>query len=98
MFEEIQKHIANVTKDVGEISIFINEQTKQLNDVTSSTESIANKINKDTEKNEGRSEVILNMMKSVIDQLAYVDQASKVLYNSSNNLNEIVSAFKLIEK
>ncbi|KOA21186.1 methyl-accepting chemotaxis protein PctC [Clostridium homopropionicum DSM 5847] len=98
MFEEIQKHIAGVTKDVGEISLLINEQTKQLNDITTSTESIANKINKDTEKNEGRSEAILNMMKSVIDQLAYVDQASKVLYNSSNNLNEIVSAFKLIEK
>lgn len=96
-FDKIQDNILQVTDNVQRVSDLVKNQSQQLEEITSSTEELAAQIDKDTIKNQGRTEQVLNVVQSILDQLRQVDQASKVLAHSSENLNDIVNAFKLKE-
>jgi methyl-accepting chemotaxis protein len=94
-FDKIQDNILGVTDNVQQISTLVNSQSQQLDEITISTEEIAAQSDKDTAKNQGRTEKVLNLVQSVLNHLKQVEQVSKVLTHSSQNLSDIVDAFKL---
>ena len=96
-FDKIQDNILGVTDNVQQISRLVNSQTQQLEEITISTEEIAAQSDKDTAKNQGRTEKVLSLVQSVLSHLKQVEQVSKVLTHSSQNLSDIVNAFKLKE-
>lgn len=97
-FDRIQGNVLGVTDNVQQISKLINGQTQQLEEITASTEEIAVQSDKDTTKNQGRTEKVLNLVQSVLSHLKQIEQVSKVLTHSSQNLNDIVNAFRLKER
>jgi Methyl-accepting chemotaxis protein (MCP) signaling domain. len=94
-FDKIQDNILGVTDNVQQISSLVNNQTQQLEEITISTEELAAQSDKDTAKNQGRTEKVLDLVQSVLSHLRQVDQVSKVLTHSSQNLTDIVDGFKL---
>ncbi len=96
-FDKIQDNILQVTDNVQSVSELVENQSQQLEEITSSTEELAAQSDKDTIKNQGRTDKVLNVVQSILIQLRQVDQASKVLAHSSENLNDIVNAFNLKE-
>ncbi|MBC8060862.1 MAG: hypothetical protein H7Y18_09365 [Clostridiaceae bacterium] len=85
----------HVTSDVQSITNLIKHQTDEINHIKESIGEFAAKIDKDTLKNTDRSEVVIDLIGSILKQTKQVEQASKILNHSSDNLNDIVSAFKL---
>lgn len=94
-FNKIQNYIAEVTNDIQSIAGLINKQSDEVNQITASSQEIAAKIDEATLKNANKSEEAINLVRSISSQTAKVEEASKVLSHSSDNLNNIVDAFKL---
>lgn len=94
-FSKIQSDITFVAKDINSITELIKIQSKEIEQITSSISEIAAEIDKDTLENTNKSENVLNMIRSILKQTAQFEQASKILSHSSENLNDIVTAFKL---
>lgn len=94
-FNRIQKEITFVATDVHSITNLIQIQSEEINEITSGIEEIAVEIDKDTLKNTNRSEEVVDLVRSILKQTNQFEQASKILSHSSENLNDIVNAFKL---
>lgn len=94
-FDRIRKDILEVTTNVDKISDLVNTQYKELEEITSNTEKVAAKIEKKTVQNQDRSENALELMQVILKQMDQVEQASKILAHSSENINDIVDAFKI---
>ncbi|TCK98007.1 methyl-accepting chemotaxis protein [Natranaerovirga hydrolytica] len=94
-FKEIGGEIEDIADKIQSITELVSIQSKELNEIAKGTEQVAAKLDKDTNKSEDESLNAMNMVKEIIEQTAQVDQSSKVLTHTANNLNEIVGAFKL---
>ena len=94
-FNKIQNEITLVTTDVTSITNLIKLQADEINQIKESIGEFASKIEKDTVRNSDRSEVVTDLIGSILKQTNQVEQASKILSHSSDNLNEIVSGFIL---
>lgn len=94
-FDRIRKDILEVTTNVDKISDLVNTQYKELEEITANTEKVAAKIEKKTVQNQDRSENALELMQIILKQMDQVGQASKILAHSSENINDIVDAFKI---
>lgn len=94
-FDRIRKDILEVTTNVDKISDLVNTQYKELEEITANTEKVAAKIEKKTVQNQDRSENALELMQVILKQMDQVGQASKILAHSSENINDIVDAFKI---
>jgi methyl-accepting chemotaxis protein len=94
-FQRIKTEVTNVSTDIESITDLIQLQSKEIEDITSSIKEVAAEINKDTIKNANKSEDVLDKVGSILTQTAQFEQASKALSHSSENLSEIVNAFKL---
>jgi len=94
-FNKIQTEITLVTTDVTSITKLIKLQADEINQIKESIGEFATKIDKDTLKNSDRSEVVTDLIGSILKQTKQVEQASKILSHSSDNLNEIVTGFIL---
>ena len=94
-FNKIQNEITHVTNDVRSITDLIKLQADEINLIKENMGEFAAKIDKDASKNNDRSEIVSELISSTLKQTKQVEQASKILSHSSDNLNEIVSAFNL---
>lgn len=94
-FDRIRKDILEVTTNVDKISDLVNTQYKELEEITANTEKVAAKMEKKTVQNQDRSENALELMQIILKQMDQVGQASKILAHSSENINDIVDAFKI---
>jgi len=94
-FNEIQNQITLVTTDVKSITSLIKLQANEINQIKQSIGEFAAKIDKDTLKNNDRSEIVTELIGSILKQSKQVEQASKILSHSSDNLNDIVCGFNL---
>lgn len=94
-FNRIQKEITFVATDVDSITKLIQIQSEEVSEITSGIEEISVEIDKDTLKNANRSEAVVDLIRSILNQTNQFEQASKILTHSSENLNDIVSSFKL---
>lgn len=94
-FIKIQSFINDVTENINSISTLINSQLDEITQIKLKTEEVADKLNRDTLKNANRSETVLELVQSILTQTTQVEQAAKVLTHSSDNLSDIVNAFKV---
>lgn len=94
-FTKIQGFINNVTENINSIASLINTQLSEITHIKLKTQEVADKLNKDTLKNANRSETALELVQSILLQTTQVEQAAKVLTHSSENLSDIVKAFKV---
>ncbi|TCT15016.1 methyl-accepting chemotaxis protein [Natranaerovirga pectinivora] len=94
-FKEIGGEIEDIADKVKSISELVSIQAIELNEIAKGTEQAAAKLDRDTNRSEDESLTAIHMVKEIISQTVQVDQSSKVLTHTANNLNEIVSAFKL---
>lgn len=94
-FTKIQNFINGVTENINSISTLVNNQLNEITQIKLKTEEVADKLNKDTQKNADRSETALELVQSILVQTTQVEQAAKVLTHSSDNLSGIVNAFKV---
>ena len=94
-FKVIQDDIAAVTEKIHSISDQVHLQAQELNEIVTNTQEIAYQLDKNTSKSTGRTKNALELVESILKQTSQVEQTSKVLGHSSDNLNEIVGAFKL---
>ena len=94
-FNKIQSQITLVTTDVTSITNLIKLQAAEINQIKENIGEFAAKIDKDTSKNNDKGEVVTELIGSILKQTKQVEQASKILSHSSDNLNDIVSAFNI---
>ncbi|MCM8709803.1 methyl-accepting chemotaxis protein [Clostridium sp. SYSU_GA19001] len=95
-FNKIQKDVNYVAEDIQSITNLIQLQSKEIEQITSSIREAAVEIDKDTLKNANKSETVLEMVGLILKQTAQFEQASKILSHSSENLSDVVRAFKLM--
>jgi len=95
VFNKIQNQITLVTTDVKSITNLIKLQADEINQIKGNIGEFASEIDKDALKNNDRSEVVTELIGSILKQSKQVEQASKILSNSSDNLSDIVSGFNL---
>ena len=96
-FGDIKSEIDVVTAKVEEISKFVEVQSRELNDIAKNTAKTAQEINVDTADNKNASENAINLIDTILNKTSQVEQISKVLANSSQNLNDIVNSFKTVK-
>lgn len=94
-FTKIQGFINDVTENINSISTLVNTQLDEITQIKVKTQEVADKLNKDTLKTANRSETALELVQSILTQTTQVEQAAKVLTHSSENLSDIVNAFKV---
>ena len=93
-FSKIQEAISRVTENVQSISDLIKIQSDQMGDISQNIKETAAAIDKSTSKSAHRSETALELVQSILTQTSQVEQISKVLSHSSENLNNTVGSFK----
>lgn len=94
-FGEIQNDITVVTKKVDEIAKFVEVQATELNDIAKNTSVMAKTVEADTEDSKNASENAMGLLEEILNKTSQVEQISKVLSGSSQNLNDIVDSFKI---
>ncbi|WP_242875945.1 methyl-accepting chemotaxis protein [Cellulosilyticum sp. I15G10I2] len=93
-FNKIQEDISSVTGNVQSISDLIKIQADEINEISLNIQETAAILDKNTLKSANRSETALELVQSILTQTSQVEQVSKVLSHSSENLNDTVTAFK----
>ncbi|MDF2613572.1 MAG: methyl-accepting chemotaxis protein [Clostridia bacterium] len=93
-FNKIQEDISSVTENVQSISDLIKIQSDEINEISLNIQETAATLDKNTLKSANRSETALELVQSILTQTSQVEQVSKVLSHSSENLNDTISAFK----
>ena len=93
-FNKIQEDISGVTGNLQSISDLIKVQADEINDLSLNIKETAAVLDKNTAKSAHRSETALELVQSILKQTSQVEQISKVLSHSSDNLSDTVSAFK----
>lgn len=92
-FNTIQIEIKEVTGKVEAITKFVDVQANELNDIAENTGRLAKEIDKDTTDSRYASDNAINLIEVILKKTSQVEQVSKVLSNSSQNLNDIVDSF-----
>lgn len=95
-FDKIQKDITYVNGKMKSIAEITNNQSVSINEVLISTSEIADKLEMDTKNSESSSEKSLELVQEILKEIKQLEQATGVLEYSSENLSDMVSAFKLI--
>ena len=93
-FNKIQEDISSVTENVQSISDLIKIQADDINEISLNIRETAATLDKNTLKSTNRSETALELVQAILLQTSQVEQVSKVLSHSSENLNDTVSSFK----
>ncbi len=93
-FNKIQEDISSVTENVQSISDLIKLQADEINELSLNIQETAAVLDKNTVKSASKSETALELVASILTQTSQVEQISKVLSHSSENLSDTVSAFK----
>ncbi len=88
----IQDEVVNAAAKVESIAEFINKQAKRLEEISVKTERAAIEINEETAENGNETREILDVIEKIPSQ---VSQISKVINHSTDNLKNIVGAFKV---
>lgn len=94
-FKEIQTDIFQVNNKIDAISQLVEVQAKELQNISKETKKTRDVMGKEMENSSYLSENSLNLIYEIIRKTSQVERSSKILTNSSENLKDIVSSFKL---
>lgn len=93
-FKEIQKEILDVNEKVESIANLVNIQAGEFGEIARETKKFGEEIEKDMENSSDMSNHAREMIETILKKTSQVERVSKVLSNSSKNLQEIVESFK----
>lgn len=93
-FKEIQKEILDVNEKVESITNLVNIQAGEFGKIARETKKFGEEIEKDMENSSDMSNHARDMIDTILKKTSQVERVSKVLSNSSKNLQEIVESFK----
>lgn len=88
----VQEEVVSAASKVETIAEFINNQAKRIEEISINTEKASCKINEENIENEKEAREILDVIEYIPSQ---VSQISKVINYSTDNLKNIVTAFKV---
>lgn len=91
-FDEINKDIFTIFETMKAISQITSTQNDDISELMNNISNAAEDLNASTEKNTLESDLSIKLVKEVISEM---DNLKQVLEYSSDNLNILVSAFKL---
>ncbi len=94
-FEQINDDVNIISDAMKSIAKITSIQSESVGDVMNNVNTMANKIEQDTEHSSNKSEESLIMVKKILSGIRQLTQATEVLEYSSDNLNEMVGSFKL---
>ena len=94
-FVKINKDINTISQSMMSIEEITSTQSNDVSDIMTNVSVLAEKINKATENNSGKSEETLIIVKKILSELTQLNNATNALKYSSDNMDEIVSSFKL---
>ena len=94
-FKEIQQGIFEVSTKVDSISDIVSLQAKELDAISEETKKLGNEMGEEIENSSNLSTNSINLIDEILKKTTQVESSSKILSNSSENLQEIVSSFKI---
>lgn len=94
-FKEIQTDISEVNNKIDSISHLVEVQAKELQSISYETKKTRDEMGKEMENSSNLSENSLNLIYEIIRKTSQVESSSKILSNSSENLKDLVSSFKI---
>lgn len=94
-FKEIQEDIFEVNNKIDSISELVEIQTKELMNLSSESKKMRDEMGKELKNNNSLSENSLNLIYEIIMKTSQVESSAKILSNSSENLKDLVTSFKV---
>lgn len=95
-FKYIVDNIKDINRKMETILIITNQENEDVNNVVININQSAEDLNKRTAKGATTSEVSLNLLEDILNETLKLKQIIDVLEYSSDNLNEMVEAFKTV--
>ena len=93
-FKEIDKDMIEISTSMRSISEITSSQSENVGKATNVITTMADKVYKATTNNSDKSEESLIVVDEILDNIINLKQSIELLKYSSNNLNDIVDAFK----
>ena len=94
-FKVIQEDIFEVNKKIDSISNLVEIQSRELLNLSEESKKMKDKMGKEMKNSNNLSEKSINLIFDIIKKITQVEGSSKILSNSSKNLKNLVSSFKL---
>lgn len=94
-FKEIQEDIFEVNNKVDSISKLVEIQTKELLNLSSESKKMRDEMGRELENSNSLSENSLGLIYEIINKTSQVESSAKILSNSSENLKDLVTSFKV---
>ena len=94
-FKAINNDINLISESMKSIAEITSTQSNDVSEVMNSVSAMADKINEVTENNSSKSEESLNVVKKILLEINQLNNATNALEYSSENMNEMISSFKL---
>lgn len=95
-FKYITDNIKDINENMDTMLFITNKESEYVNNMVISINESADKINKRTEKGASRSEESLLLLQNMLNDTTRLKHITDNLEYSSNNLQEMVGAFKVI--
>lgn len=94
-FKEIQEDIFEVNNKIDSISELVEIQTKELMNLSYESKKMRDEMGKELKNSNSLSENSLNLIYEIITKTTQVESSAKILSNSSENLKDLVTSFKV---
>lgn len=94
-FKEIQEDIFEVNNKIDSISELVEIQTKELMNLSYESKKMRDEMGKELKNSNSLSENSLNLIYEIIMKTTQVESSAKILSNSSENLKDLVTSFKV---
>ncbi|WP_294370886.1 methyl-accepting chemotaxis protein [uncultured Clostridium sp.] len=95
LFNVVNEDVNLISESMKSITKITENQNNDVSEVMNNVSAMADKINKTTENNSNMSEESLNIVKGILLEIRQLKNATNALEYSSENMDEMVSSFKL---
>ena len=94
-FIKVNEDINMISKSMSTIAQITSTQSSDVSDVMNNVSIMADKVNEATENSSNKSEESLNVVKNILLEIKQLNNATNALEYSSENMDEMISSFKL---
>lgn len=94
-FVKVNEDVNMISQSMMTIEEITSTQSNDVSDIMNNISIIADKVNKATENNSGKSEESLIIVKKILSEITQLNNATSALKYSSDNMDEMISSFKL---
>lgn len=94
-FRRVNEDVNIISQSMKSIAEVTSAQSSDVSDIMNNISTTADRINKVTQNSSNKSEESLETVKKILLEIKQLNQASNALEYSSNNMDEMIGAFKL---